>query len=302
MPHSSLESVLDALVDSYADETPLNSLETHALPNRRAVVQAYQHLLHVLYLGYFSTRELSQETLRMSLAEHLLPASEILCTQISRATAWADRGQPNAERRCDDWCKKKVRHFLGELPRIRELLRGDVEAAFANDPSAESIEDVVFSYPSVLAITAYRLAHVLYNTDVPMLPRILTEHAHTQTGIDINPGAVIGERFFIDHGTGVVIGNTTVIGDDVKLYQGVTLGAHSVRGDIERRRHHVAKRHPTLHNNVTIYAGSTILGGDTVIGEGSVIGGNVWLTRSVPAHSRVFFRPGQQENNGQESS
>ncbi len=302
MPHSSLESVLDALVDSYADDTPLNSLETHALPNRQAVVQAFKHLLHVLYLGYFSTRQLSQQTLRMSLAEHLLPASEILCTQISRATAWADRGQPNADRRCDEWCQEKVRHFLGELPRIRELLRGDVEAAFANDPSAESIEDVVFSYPSVFAITAYRLAHVLYNADIPMLPRILTEHAHTRTGIDINPGATIGKRFFIDHGTGVVIGNTAVIGDDVKLYQGVTLGAHSVRGDVERRRRHVVKRHPTLENGVTVYAGSTILGGDTIIGEGSLVGGNVWLTASVAPNSRVFYRPGQQENNGQESS
>ncbi len=302
MPHSSLESVLDALVASYSDDTPLNSLETYALPNRRAVVEAFKHLLHVLYLGYFSTRQLSPETLRMSLAEHLLPASEILCTQISRATAWTDRGQSNADRRCDQWCQAKVRHFMGELPRIRELLRGDVEAAFANDPSAESIEDVVFSYPAVFAITAYRLAHVLYTDDIPMLPRILTEHAHTRTGIDINPGAVIGKRFFIDHGTGVVIGNTAVIGDDVKLYQGVTLGAHSVRGDVERRRGQIDKRHPTLENNVTVYAGSTILGGDTVIGEDSVIGGNVWVTRSVGRGSRVFYRPGKQEDNGQESS
>ena len=302
MPHLSLESVLDALVDSYADDTPLNSLETHALPNRRAVVEAFKHLLHVLYLGYFSTRTLSAETLRMSLAEHLLPASEILCEQVSRATAWADRGNPNNDRRCDEWCGIKVRSFLADLPRIREMLRGDVEAAFSNDPSAESIEDVVFSYPTVFAITAYRLAHELYKADIPMLPRILTEHAHTRTGIDINPGAVIGKRFFIDHGTGVVIGQTAVIGDDVKLYQGVTLGAHSVRGDIERRRAHAVKRHPTLENGVTVYAGSTILGGDTVIGEGSVIGGNVWITRSVPANSRVFFRPRQQENNGQEGS
>lgn len=302
MPHSSLESVLDALVDSYADDTPLNSLETHALPNRQEVVQAYKHLLHILYLGFFSTRQLSQSTLRMSLAEHLLPVSEILCAQISRATAWADRTRPDPDRRCEEWCKHKVLHFLGELPRLRELLRGDVEAAFKNDPSAESIEDVVFSYPAVFAITAYRLAHELYNADVPMLPRILTEHAHTRTGIDVNPGAVIGERFFIDHGTGVVIGKTTVIGADVKLYQGVTLGAHSVRGDVERRRRHAAKRHPTLEDNVTVYAGSTILGGDTVIGEGSVIGGNVWLTRSVAPNSRIFFRPGQQENNGQENA
>lgn len=290
-PRGSLEDVLDGLVDSYASDTPLNSLETYALPNRRAVVEAFIHLMHVLYLGYFSTRRLSQQTLRMALAEHLLPASEILCTQISRATAWADRGRPDSERRCDAWCEDHVQGLLGQLPALREVLRGDIEAAYRNDPSAESVEDVVFSYPFVFAVTAYRLAHILYEAEVPMLPRILTEHAHTRTGIDIHPGAQIGERFFIDHGTGVVIGATAVIGEDVKIYQGVTLGAHSVRGDVERRRGRVVKRHPTLEDGVTVYAGSTILGGDTVIGRGSTIGGNVWLTRSVPAGSRIFFRP-----------
>lgn len=286
-----LEGVLDALVDSYASDTPLNSLETYALPNRRAVVQAFNHILHVLYLGYFSTRRLSPQTLRMSLTEHLLPASEILCTQISLATAWEDRAQVDTDRRCALWSKNHVNQVLAQLPALRELLRGDVEAAYANDPSAESIEDVVFSYPFVFAVTAYRLAHILYNADIPMLPRILTEHAHAKTGIDIHPGAQIGQRFFIDHGTGVVIGATAVIGDGVKLYQGVTLGAHSVRGDVERRRGLVEKRHPTLEDGVTVYAGSTILGGDTIIGTNSVIGGNVWLTKSVPPRSRIFFRP-----------
>ena len=242
-------------------------------------------------MGYFSTRRLSPQTLRMSLTEHLLPASEILCTQISLATAWEDRAQEANERRCDLWSKNHVNQILAQLPALREQLRGDVEAAFANDPSAESIEDVVFSYPVVFALTAYRLAHILYKANIPMLPRILTEHAHAKTGIDIHPGARIGKRFFIDHGTGVVIGATSVIGNNVKLYQGVTLGAHSVHGDVERRRGLVVKRHPTLEDGVTIYAGSTILGGDTVIGANSVIGGNVWLTESVPPRSRIFFHP-----------
>ena len=288
--NTKLDAVLDALVDSYAGPGPLNSLETAALPNRRAVIEAFHHLQHLLFLGYFSTRSLNDNTLRLSLAEHLLPAAEGLCAQVERAAAWRDRRRVAGERRSKSWCKDCVFVLLNQLPELRETLKGDVEAAYAADPAAESIEDVVFSYPAILAITAYRVAHVLYALDVPMIPRILTEHAHQRTGIDIHPGATIGERFFIDHGTGVVIGATTVIGDDVRIYQGVTLGALSVRGDVARGRHDVVKRHPTLEDRVTVYAGTTILGGDTVVGEGSVIGGNVWLTRSVPARSKVFFR------------
>ena len=288
--NTSLDAVLDALVDSYAEPGPLNSLETAALPNRRAVIEAFHHLQHLLFLGYFSTRPLNENTLRLSLAEHLLPAATILCNQVERAAAWKDRHRPACERRPKAWCKQCVFVLLNQLPELRETLRGDVEAAYRGDPAAESIEEVVFSYPTVLALTAHRVAHVLYGLDVPMVPRILAEHAHQRTGIDIHPGATIGERFFIDHGTGVVIGATTIIGDDVRLYQGVTLGALSVRGDLERGRDKVVKRHPTLEDRVTVYAGSTILGGDTVVGADTVVGGNVWLTRSVPPRSKVFFR------------
>ena len=291
-PPRTLEDVLDALVASYEIESPLNNLETHALPNRRAIIDAFNHLLHLLYLGFFSTRRLTRETLRLALAEHLLPATELLCAQVERAVAWdmRQRGAPAEPSQDGLWCARQVHALMAELPSLRETLRGDVEAAYRNDPAAESMEDVVFSYPSVYAVTAYRLAHVLYQAQVPMVPRILTEHAHMRTGIDIHPGAVIGERFFIDHGTGVVVGATTVIGNDVKLYQGVTLGAMSVRGDEERDRKKVVKRHPTLEDGVTVYAGATILGGGTVVGAGSVVGGNVWLTRSVPPRSRVFYR------------
>lgn len=287
---SPLDQILDALVDSYAPDGPLNSLETHALPNRRAVVEAFGHLLHLLYLGYFSTRRLSAQTLRMALSEHLLPATEILCTQVGRAAAWEDRHRTAETRRPETWCADRVHGLLRSLPALRRVLAADIAAAFRHDPAAESMEDIVFSYPFVFAVTAHRLAHRLYLDDVPMIPRILTEYAHSRTGIDIHPGARIGEGFFIDHGTGVVIGATTVIGEGVKLFQNVTLGAMSVDGAVARRRRDVVKRHPTLEDRVTVYANTTILGGDTVVGADSVIGGNVWLTTSVPPRSRVFYR------------
>ncbi len=287
-PQERLEQILDSLVESYQSDDAINSLETHALPNRRAVIEAFGHLQHLLFLGFFSTRNLERASLRMALAEHLVPAQEILCEQIQRAAMWEDRAKTPEERRENGWCRDVVHELLKELPVVRAKLSGDVRAAFENDPAAESLEEVVFSYPGIIAITAYRIANILFRQGVPMIPRILTEFAHTRTGIDIHPGAKIGERFFLDHGTGVVIGATAVIGNDVKIYQGVTLGALSVNPDVARD----VQRHPTLEDNVTVYAGSTILGGDTVVGSGSVIGGNVWLVRSVPANSKIYHRPG----------
>lgn len=286
--NSNLESILDALVASYDGPEEINSLETWALPNRRAVIDAFVHLQHLFFLGYFSTRRLERQNLRMALAEHLMPAQEILCEQIQRASMWQDRDKCPADQRAQSWCRNVVYEFLEELPALRAKLHGDVLAAFKNDPAALSVEEVVFSYPGILALSAYRVANYFYAAGVPMIPRILTEFAHTRTGIDIHPGAIIGERCFIDHGTGVVIGATAVIGNDCKLYQGVTLGALSVRADVERVR--PAKRHPTLEDRVTVYAGSTILGGDTIVGADSIIGGNTWLTTSVPPGSKVYRR------------
>jgi serine O-acetyltransferase len=181
-----------------------------------------------------------------------------------------------------------VRSFFARLPPVRALLAEDVEAAFDGDPAAKSYAEIVASYPSLAAVASHRIAHELHSLGVPLLPRILSEHAHSRTGIDIHPGARIGRRFFIDHGTGVVIGETAEIGDRVVIYQGVTLGALAPRkGQVLRG----VKRHPTLEDDVTIYAGATILGGDTVIGRGSVIGGNVWLTHSTPPCSKVQIEP-----------
>jgi serine O-acetyltransferase len=272
--------------------------DSAALPNKRAVVEALNHLKPVLYMGFYSTRALNRDNVRHGVAEHLYRAHELLVAQIERALTyehWTGRTPVASPPGSGETV---VLELFRTLPRIRHLLNLDVMAAYEGDPAAKSVEEVVFSYPSIEAITTYRLAHELHLRGVPLIPRIFSEHAHAITGIDIHPGATIGESFFIDHGTGVVVGESAVIGDRVKLYQGVTLGALSV----PKKGEEGAKRHPTLEDDVTIYSGATILGGDTVIGRGSVVGGNVWLVSSVPAGSKVFGRgredatPGEHDN------
>jgi serine O-acetyltransferase len=281
-----LERAIDAITESYDGPEEINNLESAAMPNKRAVIEAFNHLKPAIFLGFYSRRSLSRNNLRYSLAEHLYPAYENLSTQIQRAVTY-EQGAGRCAVRELGFAHEVTMELFNSLPRLRRLLNDDARAAFEHDPAARSIEEVVFSYPAMEAITAHRIAHELYRTGVPIIPRILSEHAHSLTGIDINPGARIGSRFFIDHGTGVVIGETAEIGDDVKMYQGVTLGALSTLRTSGDCTH---KRHPTIENNVTIYAGATILGGETVIGEGSVIGGNVWLMSSVPPGSKIFGR------------
>ncbi len=288
--HQDLEDVIDIITKSYDGGADINNLDSAALPNKRAVITAFHHIKPVLYMGFYSTRSLNRTNLRHAISEHVYPAQDILVEQIDRAVRYEENIGRLGGVRPDGWSEEVVLRLFAKLPDLRRLLNKDVRAAYEGDPAAAGIEEVVFSYPSIEAITAYRIAHELYLDEVPMIPRIITEHAHSETGIDINPGAQIGESFFIDHGTGVVIGATAVIGDNVKLYQGVTLGALSVsRGEIDSGSG--AKRHPTIEDDVTIYAGASIHGGDTVIGKGSVIGGNVWLTKSVPPGSKIFGRP-----------
>jgi serine O-acetyltransferase len=283
-----LEDVIDAVVDSYDGPEEINNLESAALPNKRAVVQAYNHLKPVMYMGFYSQRSLTRSNLRYALSEHLYPACEILVDQIGRALAYEERTGHVKAPWPAGWSEEVVLRLLRRIPELRRILNADITAAFEGDPAAKSVEEIVFSYPVVEAITAHRIAHVLYLERVPIVPRIIAEYAHGLTGVDIHPGAEIGQGFFLDHGTGVVIGETSVIGRAVKMYQGVTLGALSTRRSECESDPARQKRHPTIEDNVTIYAGATILGGDTVIGEGSVIGGNVWLVRSVPAHSKIF--------------
>jgi serine O-acetyltransferase len=282
------EQAIDKIVASYHENEEIDNLDSAALPNKRAVIDAFQHLTSVIYLGFYSTRALSRDNLRYAIGEGLYPAYAILVEQIQRAITYEETvhaASPRPEGFSDDVALR----LLEGIPALRRILNSDVRAAYEGDPAAKSFEEVIFSYPTIRAITAYRIAHALHLEGVPLIPRILSEHAHSETGIDIHPGATIGQRFFIDHGTGVVIGETAVIGDNVKIYQGVTLGALSTkrRPDGSAR----AKRHPTIEDDVTIYAHATILGGETVIGRGSVVGGNVWLVRSIPPESKVEGRP-----------
>ncbi len=285
---SELEDVITEVAASYGGGRLIDSLGTATLPNKRQVIEALTHLKAAMYLGYYATGSLDESKLRFTVASHLYPAYEILVEQIRRAVSYVGfrtAGEP----RPADWPTTVTLALLRDIPTIRTRLSKDVLAAFQGDPAASNVEEIIFSYPSIEAITAHRIAHELHTRGVPMLPRIMAEHAHSLSGIDIHPGAKIGDSFFIDHGTGVVIGETCVIGASVKIYQGVTLGALSVeRGPAGRG----TQRHPTIEDNVTIYAGATILGGKTVIGAGSVIGGNVWLVESVPPGSHITFEDG----------
>lgn len=288
---TNLEGIVERIAESYSGGRGIDSLESSALPNQRKVVEAVEHLKHVLYMGFYSTRDLTPENLSHHIAGHVYEAFEILVEQISRAVVYRRKrgGSPEAEDIA--WSEATLLEVLDTLPQVRSSLHADLQAAYDGDPAAESIEEIVFSYPAIEAITCYRVARELFVRGTPLIPRIISEYAHSKTGIDIHPGAQIGRSFFIDHGTGVVIGSTTVIGDGVKIYQGVTLGALSIPRDQCGELIRNSKRHPTIEDDVTIYAGATILGGETVVGRGSVVGGNVWLTQSIPPDSRVTYSP-----------
>jgi serine O-acetyltransferase len=288
-PYSALETAIDQIVSSYEGNLEIDNLESADLPNRQAVIDAYHHLVPALFMGFYSTRPLNKDNLRHSLSETLYPAFELMVNQIARAVTYEQR----LGRRPPDppeWSAQVMLGLLQEVPRLRCLLNSDVVAAYEGDPAVQSIEEVVFSLPGLRAITAHRVAHLLHTAGVPMIPRIISEYAHSETGIDIHAGAKIGERFFIDHGTGVVIGETTIIGNNVKLYQGVTLGALSIPRGQRPPGAPPKKRHPTIEDDVTIYSGAKILGGETLIGRGSVVGANVWLMHSVPAGTRIMGR------------
>jgi serine O-acetyltransferase len=288
-PQASLEQIVDAVTESYALGREIDSLEPSSLPNRRKILDALHHLEHAMFLGYYTTGRVNDRNLRSVLANHIYPAASILSEQVARALAYRRSCGCEADAADFESGQSVVHTVLSRFPALRELVSLDARAAYRGDPAAISMEEIVYSYPGLQAIAIHRIAHEFFREKVPLIPRILSEHAHSRTGIDIHPGATIGRRFFIDHGTGVVIGETAIIGEDVKLYQGVTLGALSLPRDESGELIRRTKRHPTLENNVTVYAGATILGGDTVIGEHSVIGGNTWVTESVPPHTRVTY-------------
>lgn len=281
------EAIIQAeanLTANYREKILFHTKNGKNLPSREIIIGILKDMRKVIFPGYFSMDTSVQDFPEHYVGHRLNDLYERMKGQLEIALLYQDDVEKNdeidLEQRADEICAR----FFKKLPDVQLMLLKDVQAGFDGDPAAKSMEEIICSYPGVFAIYVYRLAHILYKENVPYIPRIMTEYAHSGTGIDINPGAEIGEYFFIDHGTGVVIGETTQIGNNVKLYQGVTLGALSTRQGQQLAN---TKRHPTIGDNVTIYANSTVLGGETVIGENVIIGGNTFITESIPANTKV---------------
>jgi serine O-acetyltransferase len=292
-PHAApLEELAGELLESYLSDERARRISQRYLPSREAIVEILGSVLDLMYPGYFGRQDLSGENLGAHIAQMvaaLVPKLEremehCLCYGREREAERPELGE------CAPKAHELAQIFLHRLPEIRDLLIRDVQAAFDGDPAALNLDEIILAYPGVLAVSVYRIAHALYDLGVPMMARIMTEWAHSKTGCDIHPGATIGAAFFIDHATGVVIGETTHIGEGVKIYQGVTLGALSLPRDASGQIIRGKKRHPTVESGSTLYANATVLGGQTVVGADSVIGGSVFLTRSVPPRSRVSLK------------
>ena len=285
MENHRIDDVLEAVLASYAQYPAIGKIgETH-FPKRHLILSALKKLQCVIFPGFFDEKELRKDNIRFYTGQLLEEIREILTEQIAKTLRlfveeFRDASADTVRKRSEEI----VGRFLAAIPRIRENLATDIEAAYEGDPAAFSRDEVISSYPGIYATMVNRIAHELYELGVPLIPRIMTEHAHSVTGIDIHPGAKLGKYFFIDHGTGIVIGETSEIGEHAKIYQGVTLGALSTRGGQLLKG---KKRHPTIEDDVTIYSGASILGGETVISEGAVIGGNAFVTKSVPEQTRV---------------
>jgi serine O-acetyltransferase len=286
--HEKITRASNELIESYSVKgIKIQHLDRQPLPSHAEIIRVLVTSHELLFPGYIGAQGLSGESLRLHVESRMSWLYETLTEQIRRAIGHSQM----VGEACDMTAREAsecAAAFLSKFVNFRETLAGDVDSAFDGDPAASCKDEIIFSYPSIYAVMVYRLAHEFFKMKVPLIPRIMTEHAHHRTGIDIHPGTSIGSRFFIDHGTGVVIGGTAIIGNNVKLYQGVTIGAFSFDKDAAGKLVRNTKRHPTIEDDVVIYAGATILGGDTVIGRGSVIGGNVWLTHSIPAGTHVI--------------
>lgn len=279
-----LDDLKQAILASYRSHGGINHLDGVNLPSQESVNQLAADCMHLLFPGYFEESCLVEDDLPALVDRLLAQIDRRLSVEIEKCLRFAQQPAP-AER-----ARELARGFLAQFPALRAIVKTDVDAAYAGDPAARSVEEIILAYPCVLAISIQRMAHVLHHLRVPLLPRMLTEYAHERTGCDIHPGAQLGSHFFIDHGTGVVIGETATVGAHVKLYQGVTLGAKSFEVDDEGRPIKGVKRHPNIGDHVTIYAHATILGGDTHVGAHSIIGSNVWLMKSIPAESVAYFK------------
>lgn len=281
-------SLVAAIVSSYQENQPAVPLDSVSQPKRETIIKIIFMLRELLFPEYFGQRQLISTTIEYHIGDLIIRIHEMLQQQISIALEHqALRHDNDASLDVASRANEIIYAFLGKLPALRKAVELDVQAAFDGDPAAVDKNEIIYSYPGVFAVSVYRMAHELQLLSVPLIPRIMTEYAHGVTGIDIHPGATIGKYFFIDHGTGVVIGETTTIGNNVKIYQGVTLGALSTR---EGQNLRGVKRHPSIEDDVTVYAGVSILGGETVIGKGVTIGSNVFITKSVPAGTKVSVK------------
>ena len=285
-----LPPIISEVVASSLDPDLFAHVDAELIPSTELTVEITQRARRLLFPGYFNRQVLDANQLEYAIGVEVTRLFETLSEAIALSIRHDCQRYQLVCTHCQERGQREAARFLEHLPEIRRILTTDVQAAYDGDPAAKTIDEVIISYPGVLATTIHRIAHQLWLQEIPLLPRMMSEHGHSITGIDIHPGATIGESFFIDHGTGVVIGETTEIGKRVRIYQGVTLGALSLpKEEVEQLRHE--KRHPTIEDDVTIYAGATILGGETVIGAGSVIGGSVWITSSVPPGTKVFLAP-----------
>jgi serine O-acetyltransferase len=285
-----LPSIIGRLVSSSRRPELFAHADAELIPSAEKIVEVIQRARRLLFPGYFDGQVLDANGLEYAVGMEVTQLFDNLSQLIALSIRHDCQRYQLVCTRCQERGQEEAVAFLNTLPEIREVLTTDIQAAYDGDPAARTIDEVVISYPGALAVTVHRIAHQLWRQEVPLVPRMMSEFAHSTTGIDIHPAASIGPSFFIDHGTGVVVGETTSIGEHVRIYQGVTLGALSLPKD-EVNRLRGAKRHPTIEDDVTIYAGATVLGGETVIGAGSVIGGNVWITQSVPPGTKVFLAP-----------
>jgi len=283
-----LVDVVEKIIQSCDDTECYIHIDYDPIPSNVTAVDIINRLKEVLFPGYFSREKLDPVNLKYSMGQSVSVLFDLLSSQITNSIRHDCLRYDQDCSDCGDRGQQAALELLEKIPSIRKLLSTDVTATFEGDPAARSYDEIIFSYPGIFAVMVYRVANLLYKMDIPLFPRVLSEHAHSITGIDIHPGATIGESFVIDHGTGVVIGETTKIGDNVRIYQGVTLGALSVPAGAGQKLKG-KKRHPTIEDEVTIYSGATILGGDTVIGARSVIGGNVWITESIPPDTTVLI-------------
>ena len=287
--HDKVPKVVTELLSSWSTKECYEHISPVSIPSQEKSIEIVEQAKRILFPGFFSHTKLHASNLEYYIGKKTTDLYDKVAEQITMAIRHDCRRNDRPCTNCETHGHQKALRFIEALPRVAAILATDIRAALRGDPATKSPDEVIFCYPGLLTTFIFRLAHELHLLEVPIIPRIMTEYAHSQTGIDIHPGATIGSEFFIDHGTGVVIGETTIIGNNVRLYQGVTLGALSLPHNAGEKMRD-KKRHPTIEDNVIIYANTTVLGGETIIGQGSIIGGNIWLTESVPAGTKVLLK------------